>query len=477
MANSRRTGSAGTAGRGLMVQFRGLRLHDDVPSMPKVPPGQLWEDPNFDLHVAFPDPVIAQRLKWKRPTEISRNPQLYTDGTTRFDIGQGGAGTCWFLSIVASIAKDDEILKEVVPDDAYPIGTWAYRGVFHARFWRFGQWEDVYVDDRLPFDKRNRELWGAHSASDPNEFWVALLEKAFAKFHGSYDAVDGGDPSDAYLAMTGGVAETLDYDEDAQKTFSRIRNALKSGAIVAAGVPDKFNNKHGLIGSHAYSVTKTAVAKGKGVSLIRILNPWGKSEWTGPWSDKSREWEGVSNSKELRTVNDEGEFWICLKDFMHYFYHTTVCSLTPDFDQDGVPDSLECVANFYGAWRGETAAGCYNKLKNPRFQFTVPTSGSAKVPVVVQFIMKREPNEANTFLTRCDIFKLLDQTSRNAVRILGEETNKYSYQNQTTFRHELSAGVYFIIPSTMEPGQEKSFLIRVFSSVFRGNVSAYQRGL
>ncbi|KAK7100681.1 calpain-5-like isoform X2 [Littorina saxatilis] len=470
MADSRRTGYAGMIS-GLMVRSFDLRL-----PVPKVTPGQLWEDNNFDLHVAIPDPKIAQGLEWKRPMEISDHPQLFTDGTTRFDIRQGQAGTCWFLAMVASIAKDDARLKEVILDDAYPIGSWAYRGMFHARFWRFGQWEDVYVDDRLPVYKGTSNLWGARSALDSHEFWVPLLEKALAKCHGSYEAVDGGRPGDAYIAMTGGVAETLDYDESdvnrSQKTFNRIRNALQSGALVTTEVPKQFNKTLGLVGQHAYSVTETAVVKGK--SLMRILNPWGDTEWTGPWSDKSREWEDVSIGEVPRAVKDEGEFWICLDDFMRYFRKPTVCSLTPDFDQDGVPDSLKYVTNIYGEWRGETAAGFKNKLENPRFKFTVPKSGSAKVPVVVQFIKKREHRKATNFSTRCDVFKVLDQTDRNAtVRILGEETNMYSYANQTTSRHELSAGAYFIIPSTREPGQEKSFLIRVFSSILLGNVSEF----
>ena len=41
------------------------------------------------------------------------NPALFTEGTTRFDIGQGSAGTCWFLSTVANIADNERILGQV----------------------------------------------------------------------------------------------------------------------------------------------------------------------------------------------------------------------------------------------------------------------------------------------------------------------------------------------------------------------------
>jgi hypothetical protein len=42
--------------------------------------------------------------------------------------------------------------------------------------------------------------------------------------------------------------------------------------------------------AHAYSVLKAVEFHGK--KFVKIRNPWGKSEWTGRWSDGSREWEG-----------------------------------------------------------------------------------------------------------------------------------------------------------------------------------------
>lgn len=47
------------------------------------------------------------------------------------------------------------------------------------QFWRFGKWVDVVIDDFLPvLDKHLLSV----SSKDGNEFWVPLLEKAYAKY-------------------------------------------------------------------------------------------------------------------------------------------------------------------------------------------------------------------------------------------------------------------------------------------------------
>ncbi|XP_014259622.1 calpain-A isoform X3 [Cimex lectularius] len=457
--------------------------------------GELFEDPEFlpvDSSIFFskkpPRPFV-----WMRPTEISNDPRLFIEGASRFDVQQGELGDCWLLAAVANLTLNEELFKQVVPDDQNFKNK--YAGIFHFRFWQYGRWVDVVIDDRLP--TYNGQLIFLHS-SEPNEFWSALLEKAYAKLHGSYEALKGGSTNEAMEDFTGGLAEMYVLEEAPSNLFQIVLKAHERSSLLACSIePDpnvtEAQTSQGLVKGHAYSVTRiqyvdiqTPNVSGK-IPLLRLRNPWGnEAEWNGAWSDKSPEWRYISDEKkeEIGLIfESDGEFWMSFKDFMKYFSRLEICNLNPDSLIHDNKKKWE-MSVFEGEWvRGVTAGGCRNFLEtfwhNPQY--------------TVELTEADEDDEDN----KCTMIVALMQKNRRAQRKIGVECltigfaiyhledpdklprplnlNFFKYNasvarspsfinlREVSCRFKLPQGTYCIVPSTFDPNEEGEFLLRVFT--------------
>lgn len=122
---------------------------------------------------------------------------------------------------MSNLADNRKYFNKVVPKDQ-DFDSKNYVGIFRFQFWSTqsqnpGEWIEVVIDDRLP--TKNSKLIYARSnfeagSDDPNkqkhEFWPALLEKAYAKLHGSYNNLESGDMNEAAVNFTGGIPEWID---------------------------------------------------------------------------------------------------------------------------------------------------------------------------------------------------------------------------------------------------------------------------
>lgn len=158
--------------------------------------GQLFEDPHFPAEMSslyqftVPSHVMYNNIFWKRPHEIISDPKFIENGISPDDLYQGQLGDCWFIAGAVLMATVPDFFKIVVPDDqSFEAGS--YCGMFHFRFWRFGKWFEVVIDDRLPVDDYNKLVYCSNKKY-PNEFWCALIEKAYAKVNGCYEFLEGG---------------------------------------------------------------------------------------------------------------------------------------------------------------------------------------------------------------------------------------------------------------------------------------------
>ena len=217
-----------------------------------------------------------------------------------------------------------EVFANVVPpNQTFESAT--YAGIFKFRFWYYGQWVEIIVDDKLPVNSSNKLLFCSNK-QQPNEFWSALLEKAYAKLCGNYENLDGGSTTDALIDMTGGIQESFEIKDKQTETQKKemweilIKSRQHKSLIGASIAPNprvrEARLANGLVMGHAYTVTRVAsLETGKRETrIIRVRNPWGNDvEWKGSWSDRSYEWNSLSSeikkALEYKQLPD-GESWM-----------------------------------------------------------------------------------------------------------------------------------------------------------------------
>ncbi|XP_035479599.2 calpain-9 [Scophthalmus maximus] len=449
--------------------------------------GTVGRDGLFvDYHFPLGELEMHSGVQWKRPKELCSSPQFIVKGATRLDIRQGKLNDCWLLSAIASLAMHSSLLIKVMPPgQSFQDG---YNGSFTFRFWQYGLWEEVRIDDLLP-TRDNKLLF--LSSPDKQEFWSSLLEKAYAKLKGGYRSLDMGFPHEAMVDMTGGVAEVLKIASLPRDLPTFLRYLLSKGALIncfnCQGPLEK-RNELGIMYRHAYSLT--AVEKVKMThgtkDLVRILNPWGKTEWLGAWSDVTGpEWEKVSTEEQKRLQRvrrEDGEFWMSVSDFRQQFELMEVCHLTsslPKWGSSVLPWS--CIM-LHGNWVPSITAGGSplgaSFWWNPQFHFDLSEVDGGNDKKTCSFVLalmqkhhRRRGIDMAIALHIYPVHPTKPYLSLEDLKALRPVlcTPHYSSRREVVLRGSLPPGSYIIIPSTIEPNQQGAFLLRVLTE--QGNAA------
>ncbi|XP_006778113.1 PREDICTED: calpain-3 isoform X3 [Myotis davidii] len=454
----------------------------------------LYVDPEFppDETSLFYSQKFPIQFVWKRPPEICENPRFIIGGANRTDICQGELGDCWFLAAIACLTLHEHLLFRVIPHDQSFIEN--YAGIFHFQFWRYGDWVDVVIDDCLP--TYNDQLVFTKS-NHRNEFWSALLEKAYAKLHGSYEALKGGNTTEAMEDFTGGVTEFFEIKDAPRDMYKIMKKAIERGSLMGCSidtiVPVQYETRMacGLVRGHAYSVTglEEVMFKDEKVKLVRLRNPWGQVEWTGSWSDGWKDWSFVDKDEKARLqqeVAEEGEFWMSYDDFVYHFTKLEICNLTADALESDTLQTWTVSVN-EGRWvRGCSAGGCRNFpdtfWTNPQYRLKLleedddPEDAEVVCSFLVALMQKNRRKDrrlgANLFTIGFAIYEVPKEMHGNKQHLQKDfflynaskaRSKTYINMREVSERFRLPPSEYVIVPSTYEPHQEGEFILRVFS--------------
>ncbi|CAG0918880.1 unnamed protein product, partial [Notodromas monacha] len=468
--------------------------------------GILYEDTDFPLNNRGPTkskwPVgMHASVIWKRPGEMVPQPKFFTEmsvnngsNTAGRHGGSGGAesglgfgpsriagvdkgehGNGWLVTALSALALTPRLLERVVPPDQY-FDEHSYCGMFRFRFWHFGEWLEVLVDDRLPTIKGR--LVGV-KCTDPSEFWASLLEKAYAKLYGGYENLESSSTMKALQDLTGGVVQSFPLQaQDWLVTYQVLNSAVPRSTLVIASVhllegkesKWQVRLRNGLITGQGYLVTGLARVRvrssgGQEIPLVRVRNPWGAAsssskygsggDWVGPWSKKSWEWENLpERDKQLlsQRVRNPGEY-----------------------NAGGGPDYKQTTA------------------VNPQFHIQIPRSGHTKCHMVVSVTQEYKTQLCHSMrgglldskkLHRHDlgfshapsenlqaigfaVYEVPANMTRLTTGFCVEQepidVTTHSVARETATFFTLPPGNYIVVPQTAQPNSESRFLLRIFT--------------
>eukprot|EP00301_Raphidiophrys_heterophryoidea_P002614 c11219_g1_i1.p1 GENE.c11219_g1_i1~~c11219_g1_i1.p1 ORF type:complete len:487 (+),score=121.14 c11219_g1_i1:81-1541(+) len=308
-----------------------------------------WRQENPGKKVIW---VRAKDLKLKGEFE-NQELALFAGRIEPKDICQGALGDCWLMSALACMAEFPGLIRKV-----FITREESLFGKYSVRLFDGGtkQWITVTVDDYFPVNADSGEP--VFTKPNGRELWVMVLEKAMAKFVGSYGGLDAGNEVWAWTAMTGSHVYGFKRTDNSwlKKNFAFQRETFRQrkifvdmskkeeklsddhfwhvlllfdfrDAILSASISNDGEHQRpdGLVAGHAYSLLQ--VKEAGGFRLIQLRNPWGSFEWKGAWSDGNSLWTTHPNvAKALEyTQGDDGSFWMSYEDFLRTYNTVDVC--------------------------------------------------------------------------------------------------------------------------------------------------------
>ena len=297
-----------------------------------------------------------KNITWKRVADIFQDEKYDLFNTLDVDdVKQGIIGNCYFLCVLSSFAKRPEIYDKIFIDKKIN-----HKGLYKMRFIINGIPQIIYVDDFFPTLDNQFAF-----AQSQNEFWVQLLEKAWAKINLSYANTISGIPYEVFNCLSEAPCENISHEKNSKNlVWNELLRAKEQGYYVTCNtkyLSKEQEENEGLISGHSYAIidlfefnvfykkgtiTESNYIKkendnnryndGDGVlRILKIYNPWAHFEWKGKFNDNDdKNWNRIPLLKQLvgyYNNNDDGIFFMEFKDYYKKFHSTYILNYLKDW--------------------------------------------------------------------------------------------------------------------------------------------------
>lgn len=372
-------------------------------------------------------------IKWVRAEELSKTDTLFEEISPSV-VKQGHMGNCWFIASLCCLAERPKFVEKI-----FSSGNLSTDGSYRLKLFKNGEAVEVKVDSLIPVRKDDGLPFGAHSKN--GAMWLPLIEKAYAKLHGSYNSLISGQCHEAFMDLTGCPSNELIVDKTTDETqlFEWFRErANKNNFLISVGINGKIEGhekarmmQKGLITDHAYSLVDAQEHFGKDKKLRRLVqlrNPWSSFEWNGDFSDNSSKWtDKLKREFHLCVDKNDGLFWLKFSDFLSLFDVFSYCDLSKNWQIKSIP--------FVFTRKQDDVENLSFKVKVPK--------GARLACASVHQTDKRIPQSSDYIDVAAFILKSGKSVyeKHRAITFLDSELDRCTLKNL-----DLGEGVYRIIP-------------------------------
>lgn len=177
-------------------------------------------------HIDFEKPLDVA-IHWRRPHEFLMDKmsqdqleeynmiQVFYDTIEPSDIRLGSKSedlqNHYFLSALSILAQRPPLIERL-----FITKQWNQEGIYRVRICKGGEWLEVTVDDLFPCEPNGSPIF---ASGVQNEIWALILEKAYAKVHGSYFLLKGGFVNEALMDLTGCPTSSYSLKDDQVQHF------------------------------------------------------------------------------------------------------------------------------------------------------------------------------------------------------------------------------------------------------------------
>lgn len=487
------------------------------------------EFPPNDMNIGNGQCAVSV-LGWRCSNGIVENVQLFDGGTDPNAIVEGVFNDTWLLSaiemIVAASEFGDGVINQQIaklfvghPSADGELTTETNVGAYCVQLFKNGQWVPIIVDDILPM--RRKEYWSnenrgmacAHN-KECRGIWVSLIEKAYAKYYGSYSQIEKGFVQHALHEMTGCEAECIPLSSASRGVGKRalwnmLMHYRRNGYILGAGtgdskLADSEIQNMGIIFNSAYTIYDVAYIDGH--RLLRMRNPPGDHhEWRGDWSDKSKLWTRRLKHKLGWLDSQDNVFFMSFDDFCNVFRHLYVCKYyNPNKwikvsdtgfwkkSNEALVEQLEMMNKFMNEEveselvevdndendrkkakaRVDTAGGLPHRHNpacivenNPQYSLLITRPTDLRI-TVRQFNAK--PSAPNVpfsiFIVKNEHAHIPARVNKLTKENLVDSTDECLAEPSRHLYTSLNPGLYIVMPATYIAGMENNFKITVLSN-------------